>query len=333
MHKFSIHFLTERNGIAMKIALVEPLAVKPETMQAFEEKVRKLGHSLTVYNDRDASVEGLKARSAGMDAIIIANTPYGAEIIDACPELKYIDVAFTGVDHIDIAHCKEKGIRVSNASGYSDICVTELAFGMMLSLSRYMVQCDQAVRDGKDKTGLVGTELAGKTLGVIGTGKIGSRVIAIARAFGMKVIAYSRTVKPELQAMGVEYLSLDEVMALSDIVTLHTPNNAETKGLISREMIGKMKPSAIFINTARGPIVDSQALADALNAGKIRAAGIDVFEMEPPIPKDHPLVNAKNVLLAPHVAFATKEAMERRAEIVFENLYAWLDGKMLNPIC
>ena len=317
----------------MKIALVEPLAVKPETMQAFEEKVRKLGHSLTVYNDRDASVEGLKARSAGMDAIIIANTPYGAEIIDACPELKYIDVAFTGVDHIDIAHCKEKGVRVSNASGYSDICVTELAFGMMLSLSRYMVQCDQAVRDGKDKTGLVGTELAGKTLGVIGTGKIGSRVIAIARAFGMKVIAYSRTVKPELQAMGVEYLSLDEVMALSDIVTLHTPNNAETKGLISREMIGKMKPSAIFINTARGPIVDSQALADALNAGKIRAAGIDVFEMEPPIPKDHPLVNAKNVLLAPHVAFATKEAMERRAEIVFENLYAWLDGKMLNPIC
>lgn len=317
----------------MKIALVEPLAVKPETMQAFEEKVRKLGHSLTVYNDRDASVEGLKARSAGMDAIIIANTPYGAEIIDACPELKYIDVAFTGVDHIDIAHCKEKGIRVSNASGYSDICVTELAFGMMLSLSRYMVQCDQAVRDGKDKTGLVGTELAGKTLGVIGTGKIGSRVIAIARAFGMKVIAYSRTVKPELQAMGVEYLSLDEVMALSDIVTLHTPNNAETKGLISREMIGKMKPSAIFINTARGPIVDSQALADALNAGKIRAAGIDVFEMEPPIPKDHPLVTAKNVLLAPHVAFATKEAMERRAEIVFENLYAWLDGKMLNPIC
>lgn len=317
----------------MKIALVEPLAVKPETMQAFEEKVRKLGHSLTVYNDRDASVEGLKARSAGMDAIIIANTPYGAEIIDACPELKYIDVAFTGVDHIDIAHCKEKGIRVSNASGYSDVCVTELAFGMMLSLSRYMVQCDQAVRDGKDKTGLVGTELAGKTLGVIGTGKIGSRVIAIARAFGMKVIAYSRTVKPELQAIGVEYLSLDEVMALSDIVTLHTPNNAETKGLISREMIGKMKPSAIFINTARGPIVDSQALADALNAGKIRAAGIDVFEMEPPIPKDHPLVNAKNVLLAPHVAFATKEAMERRAEIVFENLYAWLDGKMLNPIC
>ncbi len=317
----------------MKIALVEPLAVKPETMQAFEEKVRKLGHSLTVYNDRDASVEGLKARSAGMDAIIIANTPYGAEIIDACPELKYIDVAFTGVDHIDIAHCKEKGIRVSNASGYSDICVTELAFGMMLSLSRYMVQCDQAVRDGKDKTGLVGTELAGKTLGVIGTGKIGSRVIAIARAFGMKVIAYSRTVKPELQAMGVEYLSLDEVMALSDIVTLHTPNNAETKGLISQEMIGKMKPSAIFINTARGPIVDSQALADALNAGKIRAAGIDVFEMEPPIPKDHPLVTAKNVLLAPHVAFATKEAMERRAEIVFENLYAWLDGKMLNPIC
>ncbi len=204
---------------------------------------------------------------------------------------------------------------------------------MMLSLSRYMVQCDQAVRDGKDKTGLVGTELAGKTLGVIGTGKIGTRVISIARAFGMDVIAYSRTVKPELEAMGVRYLPLAEVMAQSDIVTLHTPNNAETKGLISKELIEKMKPSATFINTARGPIVDSQALADALNAGKLRAAGIDVFEMEPPIPADHPLVTAKNVLLAPHVAFATKEAMERRAEIVFENMLAWLNGDIRNQIC
>ncbi len=317
----------------MKIALVEPLAVKAETMEQFEKKVRGMGHELTVYPDRDPSPDALRKRSEGMDAIIIANTPYRAEVIDACPQLKYIDVAFTGVDHIDIDRCREKGIAVSNASGYSDVCVAELAFGMMLSLSRYMVQCDQAVRDGKDKTGLVGTELAGKTLGVIGTGKIGSRVISIARAFGMDVIAYSRTAKPELEAAGVKYLPLEEVMACSDIITLHTPNNAETKGLISRELIGKMKASAIFINTARGPIVDSQALADALNAGKIRAAGIDVFEMEPPIPANHPLVTAKNVLLAPHVAFATKEAMERRAEIVFENLYQWLDGKVLNQIC
>ena len=317
----------------MKIALVEPLAVKAETMEKFAAKIAEMGHELTAYNDRDASVEGLKARSAGMDAIIIANTPYRAEIIDACPDLKYIDVAFTGVDHIDVDHCASKGINVSNASGYSDICVAELAFGMMLSLSRYMVECDAAVRAGKDKTGLVGTELCGKTLGVIGTGKIGSRVIAIAKAFGMDVIAYSRSVKPELEAIGVKYMSLEEVMAKSDIISLHTPNNAQTKGLISREMIALMKPTAIFINTARGPIVDSQALADALNEGKIRAAGIDVYEMEPPIPADHPLINAKNALLAPHVAFATKEAMERRAEIVFENMYAWLGGEVLNKIC
>lgn len=317
----------------MKIALLEPLAIRNETLDAFVTKIKTLGHEITVYNDRDPSPEGLRARSQGMDAVIIANTPYREDVLEACPELRYIDVAFTGVDHIDVDCCRKKGIRVSNASGYSDICVAELAFGMMLSLSRYMVQCDQAVRDGKDKTGLVGTELAGKTLGVIGTGKIGTRVISIARAFGMDVIAYSRTVKPELEAMGVKYLPLAEVMAQSDIVTLHIPNNAETKGLISKELIGKMKPSAIFINTARGPIVDSQALADALNAGKLRAAGIDVFEMEPPIPADHPLVTAKNVLLAPHVAFATKEAMERRAEIVFENMLAWLNGEIRNQIC
>lgn len=317
----------------MKIALLEPLAIREETLSAFVGKIKDLGHEIIVYGDRDPSPEALRKRSQGMDAVIIANTPYREEVLEACPELRYIDVAFTGVDHIDVDYCRKKGIHLSNASGYSDICVAELAFGMMLSLSRYMILCDQAVREGKDKTGLVGTELAGKTLGVIGTGKIGSRVISIAKAFGMNVVAYSRTVKPELEAMGVKYLPLDELMSSSDIVSLHTPNNAETKGLISRELIQKMKSSAIFINTARGPIVDSQALADSLNAGKIRAAGIDVFEMEPPIPADHPLVTAKNVLLAPHVAFATKEAMERRAEIVFENMLAWLDGDIRNQIC
>ncbi len=318
----------------MKIALVEPLAVKAETMEKFEKKIREMGHELIIYSDRDPSPEALKQRSAGMDAILIANTPYRADVIDACPQLKYIDVAFTGVDHIDIDHCKEKGIAVSNASGYSDICVAELAFGMMLNLSRYMLPCDDAVRAGKDKTGLVGTELFGKVLGVIGTGKIGTRVIEIAQAFGMNVIAFSRTMKPELQQRGVVYCdSLEDLMARSDIVTLHTPNNAQTKGLIHKGVIQKMKPSAVFINTARGPIVDSKALADALNEGKIAAAGIDVFEMEPPIPAEHPLLNAKNTLLAPHVAFATKEAMERRAEIVFENMYQWLNGNVINKIC
>ena len=259
----------------MKIALVEPLAVKAETMEKFAAKIAEMGHELTAYNDRDASVEGLKARSAGMDAIIIANTPYRAEIIDACPDLKYIDVAFTGVDHIDVDHCASKGINVSNASGYSDICVAELAFGMMLSLSRYMVECDAAVRAGKDKTGLVGTELCGKTLGVIGTGKIGSRVIAIAKAFGMDVIAYSRSVKPELEAIGVKYMSLEEVMAKSDIISLHTPNNAQTKGLISREMIALMKPDAFLVNTARGPVLDEEALIDALRENRIAGAALD----------------------------------------------------------
>ncbi len=264
---------------------------------------------------------------------MVANLPFPKEAVGASGNLKYIDIAFTGVDHVDIAACKERGISVSNASGYSDVAVAELAFGLMLGLSRNVVPCNQAVRRAGTKDGLVGTELFGKTLGVVGTGKIGTTVIRIALAFGMKVIAYSRTVKPELEAMGVRFTTLPELMEESDIVTLHVPQNAATNGMISRELIGRMKPGAMLINTARGPIVDSAALAEALESGRLRGAGIDVFETEPPIPEDHPLVKAPNTLLTPHVAFATVEALERRAEIVFGNLKAWLAGTVQNRIC
>lgn len=194
------------------------------------------------------------------------------------------------------------------------MAVAELAFGLMLGLSRNIVPCNQVVRRAGTKDGLVGTELFGKTLGVVGTGKIGATVIRIALAFGMKVIAHSRTVKPELETLGVRFTSLPELMEESDIVTLHVPQNTSTSGMISRELIGRMKPGAILINTARG-------------------AGIDVFEAEPPIPEDHPLVKAPNALLTPHVAFATVEALERRAEIVFGNLKAWLAGTVQNSVC
>ena len=166
-----------------------------------------------------------------------------------------------------------------------------------------------------------------RRIGVVGTGAIGMNVARIAAAFGCEVLAYSRT-KKEMD--NVRYVSLDELMAESDIISLHVPSNAETKGLISAEKIALMKPNAVLINTARGPVLDSQALADALNNDKIAGACIDVFETEPPIAKTHPLVNAKHTILTPHVAFASKEAMVKRAIIVFDNVVKYLNGTPQN---
>jgi D-3-phosphoglycerate dehydrogenase len=195
---------------------------------------------------------------------------------------------------------------------------------------RYISTCDAVVRDGKTSAGLTGTEIAGKTVGIIGCGEIGFKTAKLFQAFGANVLAYARHERQEVQNAGIEYVDLDTLMSESDIISLHTPSNAETKGMISAQKIARMKQSAIFINCARGPIVDNAALAAALDEGKIAGAAIDVFDMEPPIPDDYPLLHAKNTLLTPHVAFLTKEAMVRRAKIEFDNMYAYLEGKPAN---
>ena len=202
----------------------------------------------------------------------------------------------------------------------------------MKQILRNIVKCHTAVIEGKSGDGLIGFDLAGKTLGIVGTGAIGLKVAEIGRAFGCKLIAYSRSEREEVKNIGVEYVSLDELLKKSDIVTIHVPLNNNTRGLIGKEELSLMKQGSILINTARGPIVDSLALADALNNGRLAGAGIDVFETEPPISNDHPLVNAKNVVLTPHIAFATKEALERRAEIAFDNIQFWKEGKQNNKI-
>jgi len=173
-------------------------------------------------------------------------------------------------------------------------------------------------------------ELEGKTVGIIGLGAIGLQTAKLFLAFGAKVIAYNRSEKEEAKALGIEYKTLDEVLSQSDIVSLNLPNNAQTKGLISKEKIALMKNDALFINCARGPIVDNKALADALNNDELGFACIDVYDMEPPIPEDYPLLHAKNTVLTPHQAFISEEAMERRAKIVFDNVSAWLDGNPIN---
>ncbi|SKA83151.1 D-3-phosphoglycerate dehydrogenase [Clostridium sp. USBA 49] len=316
----------------MKIVVIEPLGISEEEIRNIAKPITDKGHELIIYNDKITDTDILKKRVKDAEILVLANMPLNGEVIASDEKLKMISVAFTGVDHLDLNVCKDKNIMVCNAAGYSTSSVAELTFGLIFSVLRNIVPLDKLVREGKTKDGYSQTDLDGKTLGVIGTGAIGSKVAEIALAFGCRVIAWSRSEKKELKDKGIKYVSLDELLKQSDIVTIHTPLNDYTKGLISEEKIKLMKKNAILINTARGPIVDNNALAKALKEGKISGAGIDVFDMEPPIPSDYPLLSIRNAVLVPHIGFATKEAMIRRANITFENINKWLEGKPQNVI-
>lgn len=316
----------------MKIVCIEPLGISEDKVDELAKSLRENGDEFVYYSTRVCESEALIERGKDADIIIIANLPLKGEVIEKCTNLKMISVAFTGVDHIDMGMCKTKNIMVCNAAGYSTNAVTELTFGLIFSFMRNIIQCDEAARNEKTKDGLVGNEIAGMTFGIVGTGAIGSMVADVALAFGCKVIAYSRTIKAEIEKKGVKYVSLDELMSESDIVSLHLPCNDNTRGLISEEKLSLMKKSAVLINTARGPIVDNTALAKFLNEGLIAGAGVDVFETEPPISSSHPLVNAKNTVLTPHVAFASKEALVKRAIITFNNITEWEKGTPVNVI-
>lgn len=314
----------------MKIVLLESLAVSEERIAALAAPLIAAGHSFAAYTDGAKDESVLIERAKDADILMVASSPLPAAVVAACDRLKLISVAFTGVDHLPMALCRERGILVSNCAGYSNESVAELVFGLVISLLRRIPDCDAAARAGGTKAGLVGFELAGKTFGIVGTGAIGLRVAQLAKAFGCKLVGYSRTKRPEAEALGLTYLPLDELMATADVVSLHVPATDATRGLIGEDQIAKMKPDALLINTARGPVLDSAALAAALKEGRIAGAGIDVFETEPPIPTDHPLCGAPNVILTPHVAFATAQSMEVRAEMVFENVACYLEGKPRN---
>ena len=311
----------------MKLVIIEPLGVEDEKLLQMAKEALPESVEITYYNTRVADTDALIERGKDADIIAVSNLPLNADVIRGCANLKMLAVAFTGVDHIAMDVCRERGITVCNCSGYSNAAVADLVFGMIVALYRNLPACGQAVRNGKTKDGLIGFELEGKKFGVVGTGAIGLKVAAVAQAFGCQVYAYSRTKK---EIPGITYVDLDTLLAECDIVSLHTPLNDGTRGLINGERLAKMKPNAVLINTSRGPVVDSAALAEALNSGKIAGAGIDVFEGEPPIPADHPLLTAKNVIATPHIGFATKEALVKRAVIVFNNIVKWMAGTPQN---
>lgn len=310
----------------MKIVAVESIGMKPSQENAFRKHFEEQGHEFVFYPDRNEKNEVLVERMKDAEIVIISNIRLEKAVLEQCPKLKMLAVAFTGLDHIDLEYCKLHDIKVMNAAGYATAAVAELAIGLMIDVYRKMTELDAVTRRSGVRGGFLGRELAGKRVGIVGTGAIGTHTALLAKAFGCEVVAWSRTEKAEVAALGIDYLPLEELLRTADIISLHVPLTPETRHLLDAEKLTLCKKDAVIINTARGAVVDNAALAKMLAEGKLGGAGIDVFENEPPVAADHPLLSAPNVVLTPHVGYASYESFAARIDIVRDNIDRWLKG-------
>ena len=318
----------------MKIVNLDGCTTNPGDLSW--DGIKKYG-DYTVY-DR-TSPEDIVIRAKGANALIINKTVITREILESLkPELEYIGLQSTGYNVVDCQAAKELGITVCNIPSYSTNAVAQLVFAFILEITNQVSVHSESVRNGDWcrcpdfcywKTPL--TELMGKTIGVIGFGSIGRKVAEIAEAFDMNVLAYSPRPKDKGDLKSIHFVDLDTLLKTSDIITCHCPLTPETTGLINKENISKMKKSAVFINTSRGPVVNEQALADALNNGEITAAGLDVLETEP-AKAENPLLTAKNCYITPHIAWAAKETRARLMSILEDNLKSYIEGNPKNVV-
>ena len=318
----------------MKIAVLDGYTSNPGDLSwdAFEE----LGE-LTVY-DR-TKPEEVVSRCAGCEVVFTNKVVMDAGIMDQLPDLKYIGVLATGTNVIDLEHAGKKGVCVTNIPGYGTDSVVQHILAFILHFSSKVSIHDEAVHQGdwvnsKDFCFTLGTlnELSRATLGIIGLGTIGRKLAKVADAMGMKIIAGHQSSMDRLELpFEVEWLPVDEVFARADFLSLNCPLTPETEKVVNAERLQKMKNSAVIINTGRGPLVDEQALADALNVGTIAGAGLDVLSAEPPA-TDNPLLTAKNCVITPHIAWASLQARRRLLAIAAENLSAYLNGDALNRV-
>jgi D-3-phosphoglycerate dehydrogenase len=304
----------------MKINQIEPLGISSDLQDYYQNLARKNGFELKIWNDRPTEKAEIINRARNAEVLIVSNIPLDKEILNNLPDLKMISVAFTGLDHIDLDFCAQRNIMVKNAAGYSTTSVAELTVGMMISLLRDMVPNSIRTKEGEGRNGYTGMELKNKTVGIIGMGRIGKEVARLCNAFGCNVKAWNRSSK---KIRDVQFLSLENLLKSSDIVSLHVPLTKETKGLIDSNRLALMKPTAFLINTARGAVIDSVALLQALENKQIAGAALDIYEYEPPLLPDYLLLKAKNILMLPHIAYATQEAFDLRAKIVFDNIFDW----------
>lgn len=314
----------------MKVVIMEDLGVSKQVLDDLKKPLEAKGCQFFDY-EKTSDTAVLIEQAQDADAMILANMPMPAEVINACEKLKFIDIAFTGVDHVAMDAARAKKVDVSNATGYSNEAVAELAVGLAIGLMRNIPQTENRCRNGQTKAGLVGCEIKGRKIGIIGLGNIGKRSAELFHAFGAHILACSKSVHSDYPEY-ITQVTMDQLLEESDIVILHCPLNDSTRGMIDKNQLNKMKKSAYLINLARGPVVVAQDLADALNQDVIAGAAIDVFEKEPPLDASEPLLSAKNTILTPHIAFASEESMQLRAQIVFNNLESWLNGTPVNVI-
>ncbi|MGN0791826.1 MAG: D-2-hydroxyacid dehydrogenase [Christensenellales bacterium] len=316
----------------MKIVVLDGYTENPgdltwEQLEAYGE--------LTVY-DRTPADKVIERIGDG-EIVYTNKTPVTRAVMEACPNIRFISVLATGYNIVDCAAAKERGIPVTNVPTYGTASVAQFAIALLLEVCHHVAHHDRAVHEGRWAGNpdwcfwdypLI--ELAGKTLGIIGFGRIGRATGCIAKAMGMKILAYDSVQTDEGARIG-EYVELDTLLSESDVIALHCPLFPETEGIINRHTIAKMKDGVIIINNSRGPLVVEQDLADALNGGKVYAAGLDVVSTEP-IREDNPLLKAKNCIITPHISWAPKESRRRIMDTAAENLRAFLEGNPINVV-
>ena len=319
----------------MKIVVLDGYTENPGDLSW--DALEKLGE-LTVY-DRVSYVEDpvIREKIGDADVVVTNKTPISRETIDACPGIKAIAVLATGYNVIDYAYAKEKGIPVMNVPTYGTQIVGQYAVGLLLEICSHFAHHDQAVKEGRWENNVDWCfwdfpmiELYGKTAGIIGLGRIGQSTERILTAIGMKVLAYD-AFESDAGRQLAEYVDLDTLLARSDVIFLHCPLFPSTEGIVNKENIANMKDGVILINNSRGQLVVEQDLADALNSGKIYAAGLDVVSTEP-IKGDNPLLKAKNCLITPHISWAAQAARQRIMDITVDNVKAFVDGNPTNVV-
>jgi glycerate dehydrogenase len=291
---------------------------------------------LTVY---DRTPTDLVVSRIGDAEIVYTNkTPLTRQTLSACPALKFIGVLATGYNIVDVEAARERGIVVTNVPTYGTAAVAQFAIAMLLEICHHYAHHSEAVHEGRWENSpdwcfwdypLI--ELAGKTMGIIGYGRIGQATGRIARAMGMRILAFDAHPDPSLESEECRYVDLDELLANSDVIALHCPLFPETEGIINKDTIAKMKDGVILLNNSRGQLIVERDLADALNSGKVYAAGLDVVSTEP-IRADNPLLRAKNCFISPHISWATKESRSRLMTIAVENLRSYLAGTPINVV-
>ena len=289
---------------------------------------------IELYNDRARTQEEFVARMAGADVAINvrAYSKFTPEVLDRCsPSLKLLSILGTGTDNVDLSAAREYGVLVTNTPGFAAPAVAEHALALMLAVARQIPQLNQDVRTGGWPRGMV-QQLSGKILGAVGLGAIGSHLAKVARGIGMEVIAWTFHPSPErAKEHGVEFVSLDDLFRHADVVSINLRLSDKTVNLIGKKQLDLMKPTAILVNTARGAIVDKEALIEVLTSGKIAGAGLDTFHEEP-VPPHDPLLKLENVILSPHLAGMTPETVEKGARMAIDNIINFLRGKPTNVV-